>query len=230
MDNPLIEKLNQLHPNPPAAKEAEEVIVDIRPEIMMDDFAVAFLRECERINPLTFERVNLTDKEMIQYCRFLMVSRIQCIEGSCRIWNGLKDLMIPSFIQLCLSLVGRYHDIDHGLIFIPKTRVKAPITLEEARIISGKIEAFKANVVMFKDAMPRSSEGDSEVMTCALINNVIASVDHVGHDVFTYISAFMGMKLREEATFGLLYRVRYDDLVTITSKMINSRVIYDAKE
>lgn len=219
-----------MHVNPPTASNVQEVYVELDPSVMMDDFAKAFLYECERVNPLTFDRVNLTEEEMVNYCRFLLDARVQCIEGRCRMWRELKDLAIPSFIQLCLACVGTYNDMSRGLIFIPKLDIDVPLSIEEAREISKKIEYFGSSVVSIKDAMPRKKEGDPDVMTCALINNVISSVNHIDHDVFSYISAFLGMKLQEEVTFSILYRVRYDDLTTIVSKLLNSRTIYDVKD
>lgn len=216
--------------SPATAVKVEEVKITLDPSVMMDDFARAFLNECERVNPLTFDRVGLTEEDMVNYCRFLLTARVDCIHDRCHIWHDLKDLVIPSFIQLSLSCVGRYNDMNRGLVFIPEIEIDSPLTIKDAREISKKIEYFNKDIVIYKDAMPRSKEGDADVMTCALINNVISSVDHIDHDVFSYISAFLGMRLQEEVTYSILYRVRYDDLTTIVSKLLNSRTVYDAKD
>ena len=49
-------------------------------------------------------------------------------------------------------------------------------------------------------------------MTTALIADYVRATKELAHPVTTYLTAFLGLKLREENAFKVLYRVQYDDL------------------
>ena len=92
--------------------------------------------------------------------------------------------------------------------------------------ISSKIGAFEDDLQIVKDAMPRSEEGNPDVMSTALIADYVRSINKVQHVASTYVTAFMGLTLRKEAAMQVLYRVQYDDIEFIRSALISERRIY----
>jgi hypothetical protein len=108
---------------------------------------------------------------------------------------------------------------------IKKGKATEAMTYEDALAISDKISAYEGYVQMVKDGMPRGIEGDVDLMTTALIAGFVRSIDVVDHISTTYITAFLNMKIKEEAMYKVLYRVQYDDIGYISSALLHEKVI-----
>lgn len=212
-------------PKPTSAPQ-ETVQVVISTETLLGDFAKGFVNEAHRVAPLRAEQVNLTCEELTSYCAYLLTRRVNQVQGDCPEWRKLKVLYIPSFIQYTLSLVGEVRLRDRGLIFMPEMAEPSELSYEQALAISEKIGSFADDLQIVQDAMPRSIEGDKDVMTSALIAGYVRTINPVQHVVSTYITAFLGLKLREEMSFKVLYRVQYDDLAFIASALTKDKHLY----
>jgi hypothetical protein len=206
----------------PTSVLAETIKVTIN-GALFGDFGKAFVREAYRVNPLRAEQVEITEDEVSNYCYYLLDKRIECVNGDCKDYRKLKQLYIPCWIQYNLSMIGRVIDRAYGLVFEPESESKSTMTYEEALAISNKIGAFEDDLQIVQDAMPRSVEGDKDVMSTALVADYVRSIRPVEHVSSTYVTAFMGMKLREEAAFKVLYRVQYDDVNFIAASILNER-------
>lgn len=203
--------------------ETIEVVVTAE---LFGQYAQSFVKEAFRVNPLRAEQVKLTPEEVEQYVTYLLHKRIECINGNCADFRKLKCLYIPSWIQFNLSVIGKVVMRDVGLTILPVVDSDCPLNYEQACVISEKIGMFMDDLQIVQDAMPRSIDGDIDVMSTALVADYVQAIKPVQHVVATYISAFLGMKLREEATFGVLYRVRYDDLNYIATTLTTQRGLY----
>lgn len=210
----------------PTAVPNETVEVEITTETLLADFAKAFVNEAYRVAPLRAEQVKLTAEELNDYCDFLLDERIKCVNHDCPEWRKLKVLYIPSFIQFCLTMIGEVKQRDRGLTFIPVKSEPSKLSFEEALAISEKIGSFENDLQIVQDAMPRSDEGDTDVMTSALIAGYVRTIQPVSHVISTYVTAFLGLKLREEMSFKVLYRVQYDDLAFIASALNRDKHLF----
>jgi hypothetical protein len=103
---------------------------------------------------------------------------------------------------------------------------ESKMSFEEALVISEKIGSFQDDLQIVKDAMPRSIEGDVDVMSTALIADYVRALKPVEHVASTYVTAFLGMRLKEEAAMGALYRVQYDDVAFIASALLTQKGLY----
>jgi hypothetical protein len=209
----------------PISIKMETIEVEIS-EGMFDGFAKAFVAEANRKCPLLKEQNDLTDTEVLQYTQYLVTKRIECIDGTCSEFRKLKAFYIPAWIQHCLSMIGEVVIRDKGLRLKPIYAVESLITYEEAKKISDKIGLFSTDLQIVRDAMPRSIEGNVDVMTTALIADYMRSIDKVSHPAFTYVSAFMGLALKEETKWAALYRVQYDDYDYIKTAILSTRGLY----
>lgn len=214
-------KLNDQGPRP-----VETAVIDvvIDPTVMVDDYAKAFVAEVERIRPRLQERVQLTEEEMIKYCRFLLSQRVKNVLGKQIEWRSLKECYIPVFIQYVMTTVGIVRLLGEGLILQPQMKDEK-MTVDEALAISQKLAYFEKDLQMVKDAMPRSKDGDQDTMSCALIAGYVRAMKPVEHPVSTYAAAFLGFKIKEEMAFSMLYRVEYDDLNYIASALLRNKVV-----
>lgn len=211
----------------PTAIPTEIIRVQMSATILLNNYAQAFVAEAARKNPLTFNVVKLTTQEMLDYVKYLLKKRIECVENTCKDYRLLKVLYIPSYIQYILSQIGEYFNREQGIKLIPtmsEKDTKSIIKYEEAVAISDKIRAFEDDLQMVKDAMPRSVDGNADVMSCALIADYVRAQHKVEHVASTYVAAFAGFKLEEELAFKVLYRTQYDDIAFITSALLQEKL------
>lgn len=193
---------------------------------LFGDYAHAFVREAYRKNPLRAEQVSLTAEEVEAYTQFLLTQRIKCVQGNCPDFRKLKVLYIPAWIQYNLAMIGEVYIRDRGIKLVPIQDSVSTMTLEEALKVSEKIGMFEDDLQIVQDAMPRDIKGDVDVMSTALIAGYMRSLNPVTHVAATYAAAFMGLKLKEEMAFAVLYRVQYDDIAFIASALTTQRGLF----
>lgn len=196
----------------PASVPMETIEVVISAENLLGDYADAFLRECHLRQPLRVKEECPTQEELMEYCRFLLYQRVQSVNTYVPKFSRLKILAIPAFIQYCLETIGEVIKYDVGLTMVPVMEEKEDeiIQFEEAAAISKKLLAYRDVMVILEDAMPRSRSGNSEVMSTAMIAGHVRAQSKVT-PASSYVSRFLGLKLRKELVFQILYRVKYDD-------------------
>lgn len=210
----------------PTSIPNENVEVEIGSETLFGSYAKAFVAEARRVNPLRMEQIGLTVKEVEKYSQFLLERRIAYVSETCTDFRKLKALYIPSFIQYNLAMVGKLILRDDGLTLIPVYVGPKTISLEEAYAISEKIGSLENDLQIVQDAMPRDVLGDVDVMSTALVAGYVRSIRPVQHVASTYVTAFLGMKLRQEASFAVLYRVQYDDLNFISTALTTQKKLF----
>lgn len=203
---------------------------------MLGEFCKKFVNEAEFRNPNRFTQQSFTSEELVSYCEFLMDRRIKTVNGECKDWRELKVLVIPSYIQYVLSMVGTVIKRDFGLKLTPvldrsmntniKGVTKDVMTLAEARVISEKLAYFERDLSLVQDAMPRGVEGNDDVMSTALIGGYVRAFKKVEHISATYVCAFLDMKLKESLAINALYRYQYDDYNYIESAFASQRGLY----
>lgn len=203
----------------------ETVEVTIDPTIILNDYAQAYANELNRRNPERFQAEDLTVEELQNYFNGLLHLRIQSVEGNCPDWRAAKQLWIPSIIQYILTCVGVVWDVEKGLKFVPKCDLSHDIN--EMLATSTKLAIYKSDgLAMVKDALPRSEEGDCDVMQCAIINDYIMSTHRIGHPSSSYVAALLGLQLEEKVMSSLLHRVRYDSVAYIKSMLLAEKSLW----
>lgn len=208
----------------PTSVPMETIEVEISADNLLGNYAKAFVSEAHRVAPLRAEQVNLTENEVEQYCAYLLYQRILSVQDECKDFRKLKVMYIPVWIQYNLSMIGEVTIRDKGLRLTPVMN-EPSMTFEEALAVSEKIGSFERDLQIVQDAMPRSKSGDKDVMSTALIAGYVRSIEKVEHVASTYVTAFLGMKLREEAAMQVLYRVQYDDVAYIASVLTSEKRI-----
>lgn len=215
--------------NAPISVPMETIEVVVTAMDMVSDYARAFVREAAKLEYERFKQVGLTEEEMVAYAKFLLHERVKSIHDDCPDWRRLKSLYIPVFLQYSLRMIGKVVKRDIGITLIPivdENEMADVITLSQALLISEKISYFERSLSMVQDAMPRTPNGDDSVMSTALVAGYVRSMVRVEHVVDTYVSAFLGMKLKEENAFGVLYRVQYDDVEFIASALTRNPKLF----
>jgi hypothetical protein len=210
----------------PTSVPFETVVVQITNQALFGNYAKAFVKEAFRLNPLRAEQIELSAQEVEDYCKYLLTQRIAAVEGNCPEWRKLKALYIPSWIQYNLSMIGIVVLRDRGLKLVPEMEEPSTMEYGEALKISEKIGMLIDDLQIVTDAMPRGDEGDVDVMSTALIAGYVRALFPVEHVASTYVTAFLGMKLKEEVAMRTLYRIQYDDLEFIASALTTQRGLY----
>lgn len=210
----------------PTSVPMETVDVQISSQLLVKNYAIAFVREAYRVAPLRAEQVALTSEEVVNYVDYLFTKRVECVDDNCKDWRKLKNLAIPSYVQYILSQVGTVVVRDYGLKLHPVVQTPSTMTFEDALVISDKIRAFENDLQVVVDAMPREKTGNIDVMSCALIDGYVRSFRKAEHVSSTYAAAFANMKLVQESAFNALYRVQYDDLEFIAAALAMQKGLY----
>lgn len=203
----------------------QDIEVELSAENLLGDYARGFVREAYRVNPLRAEQVDLKSEEVEEYAKYILSERVKCVKGECKDFRKLKSLYIPSYLQYNISMIGEVVIREKGIRLIP-TCEPSEMTLDQALVISNKIGAFEDDLQVVRDAMPREITGDRDVMSTAMIAGYVRSMEKVQHVSATYVTAFLGMKLRQELAFATLYRVQYDDVAFIASALTQHRGIF----
>lgn len=187
----------------------------------MASFNEAFVREGERKNPLMAEKVNLTTEELADYEMFLLVNRVDIVDGKCKTFRMLKRLAMPCFVERVLTDVGRVTIRERGLDIHPAvddSYRKKMISLDDAIVISQKIESFYDDLAVVLGAMPGDEGGNSETMTLALIEDYVVGMGDYDDPLVQYI-VFALQCMLIETEYNSLYYMRYDDVRTIEANM-----------
>lgn len=209
----------------PISVQQEVIEVEISAENLLGDYALAFVKEAYRVNPLRAEQIELTADELTKYCHYLLFKRVQSVSDECTDFRKLKCLYIPVWIQYNLAMIGEVVIRDKGIKLVPVME-EPEFTFEDALKVSEKVGMFEDDLQIVQDAMPRDRAGNKDVMSTALIAGYVRSLEKVEHVSSTYVTAFLGMKLREEAAFQVLYRVQYDDTAFIASALTTQRGLF----
>jgi len=210
----------------PTSVPMEVIHVVVSTQNLLGDYSKAFIREAYRVNPLRAEQVALTCEELEDYCNYLLTQRVKSVAGDCSDFRKLKALYIPSWIQYNLSMIGEVTNRTMGLKMVPVMEEESQLTYNDALSISEKIGSFEDDLQIVQDAMPRSIEGNADVMSTAMIAGYIRAQRPVEHVAATYVTAFLGMKLREEIAMQVLYRVQYDDVAFIASALTTQKGLF----
>lgn len=210
----------------PTSVPQEEIEIQISAENLIGQYGKSFVQEAYRVNPLRAEQVALTADEVTDYCHYLLVKRVEIIHDNCPDYRKLKNLYIPSWIQYCLAMVGQLKLREYGLLITPVIEETKTITFEEAVAISEKIGAFEDDLQIVLDAMPRDKAGNADVMSTAMVADYVRAIKPVEHVAATYVTAFLGMKLKEELAFQVLYRVQYDDIGYVASVLTHAKGLF----
>lgn len=209
----------------PTTVGLEVIEVTINPDLLISGYADAYSKELYRRNPGRAQQVNLTADNLYSYFKGCLAIRIESLTGNCKVWRQAKSLLIPAWIEFTLSQVGVVIDTDRGLRLQPTFSYDYDIN--ELLETSNKLRSFMADgLVLNRDAFPRSDEGDPDTMSMAIIDGFVQSQSRDAHPITSYIAAFLGFKIKEEAVFKLLYRVRYDDVNFISSMLLREGSIY----
>lgn len=208
----------------PTTTVIEEITVQLNPQIFVEGYAKAYLGEMVRRNPMRAKASAITADDLQDYFMSLIAIRMEQIQGHCPVWRQAKELYVPAWIQFVLSRIGRVVDVERGLMITPS--MKSEYDIDKMLSVSNRLSVFKSDgIAILKDAFPRSIEGDKDLMMMAIINGYVQSMTSVPHPIQSYISAFLGMRLEEEATYKLLYRVRYDEVNFIKQMLLHEEAI-----
>lgn len=205
----------------PASAATETIVVQLDPNLMFEDWARVYANEMQRKNPIRWKVLNLTESDLFDYFTGLLQIHLENNAGKCSVWRQAHALVIPSWIQFILNEVGTVVDPKLGLKFVPELSNVEKYDINKLLEISDKLSVFKMDgVALSKDAFPRNTEGDLDVMSMAIIGSYVMSIKETAHPLSSYVAAFLGMKLKQEETYRMLYRISYDDLTFIQTMIM----------
>lgn len=201
------------------------VVVD--PTFTMTDYAIAVAKDLQRRNPLKYQTIEQQlgdesfESRLIEYVHGLLMIRVESIHDNCPNWRRAKELGIPPYIQWNISQFGEVYDFENGRKFVPEISSEVKYDINRMLEISNLLKAFQTDgVKLLFDAFPRNRQGDKETMSYVIIGDYIKGQNVSSHPAKSYITAFLGMKLKQESDHKILYGVRYDDVDYVRERLI----------
>jgi len=207
----------------PHARTVLAIDVEISSENLLSDYSKALVLECARLNPLLAKELKLTPAEILKYCEFLLQRRIEIVNETITDYHKVRQLYIPYWMENCLSQIGivRIKELGYELTPVYSAEV---ISLEEARAISDRLSYYKDELELKKRVMPKDREGSPNVMTLSLVAAQVAGLNRQSTPEGVVMARFLGLKLLQESTFEILYRVNYGDIRTVTTAASTRKV------
>ena len=210
----------------PTSVRMEKVEVAVNLDEMVGDFGRAYAKELNRRNPVRYQTSGLSEDELSDYFKNLIAMRIASVNDKFPEWRVAKALLLTAWLEYTMTCVGEVIDSDRGLDIIPVCSEQYDMT--KALETSAKLRVFKADgLVLLQDAFPRTKEGDVDTMSMAVIGDYVYSQNKEAHPIASYVAAYLGFKLKEEAAFKMLYRVRYDDIDYIHTMLLNEESVIE---
>jgi hypothetical protein len=202
----------------------ETVEVEIPANTLLGDYATAFVQEAELRHPDRADRVGLKQDELLEYCKFLISKRVATVHRTVTDAGKLRDLYIPDFIQLCLETIGEVVYDEMSVVLIPVYKAKV-MSLDEAYNVSRKLAQFKDLLRMNRNAMPRGTEGDVEVMSSILSEQHVRCMREI-HPVSAIVTSFLGLTIQKEIILSSLYRVEYRNASAIRRAVLQREEMF----
>lgn len=193
-------------PNPVPIRMVE-LEVKVNPETLFRDYVIAFVQECENRHPERVDKVALAEEELFEYCRYLLSQRVAIVRHTVKAPGRLRDLFIPDFIQLCLESVGEVVSMELNVTILPK-QTECKLDFDGAFQVSNKLYRWADLMRVRKDAMPRGSDGDVEVMSSILAEDHVWSMKDV-HPTSVVVAAFLGLTVKKEIMVSSLWKAEY---------------------
>lgn len=209
----------------PVAAPMITIEVEISLAVLVGQYVKAFVRKTRNANSYLAEQHPINAQDLKRYIAFLVKTRIDIVsEAFTMPIHKLSPLWIPVYVQWALSNIGRCVIRERGITLVPvfsekqvsesgDSEVIKPMTYAEAIQFSTEtLDLWSSEIAMVQKAMPKDIGGDVDVMSCALIENKVRGLHSGIIPARTYVSAFLGMKIRKENAFGVLYRTEYADI------------------
>lgn len=212
----------------PRGVEIEEIKLILELDEVLKDYASAYYYELNRVNPNKFEVSGLSEEEVYDYFKGLMAIRVASVsDKGYKFWRQAKELLVPAWIQFVLSQYGILYRPEVGLSIIPIVDHEPDI--DKLLTTSKKLSSFRHDgIFMEKDAIPRSKEGDPDVMMMAVFGNEVRGMmrDSNPSPTAQLVVGFVNAKIQEETNVKALYRITYDDTKFIRQMLINEERLY----
>lgn len=198
----------------------ENIEVDIRfDEIFMEYVRAIFIKlsysdRAQRIQ----ENVKLTEDDVIYYLKALLKERIHQVNGGKVNWSLYNDFLVPSFFAHSLDMIGVCTDDSKGITMIPITTDETVYDDGKLAEIALKFERLKDCIAVVRGPLSRNKCGDVELMSLACIDGTVKAMNSVSHPLKSYLGAFLNIKLVEQVSYSMLYRIQYDQCSTIRNE------------
>lgn len=193
--------------------ELETIEVSFERAAIFDTFIQAFMYKIEIDGSHIQRHVQLTEEEATYYFEYLLHKRVEFLVGRKVNFDLLNQLWVPAFVETALAMIGKYVNLERNFQVVPVLTAERDFDEDRIRAIGMKFMRLKDVTNMVEGGLCRRKEGDAEVMTTACIAGFVRSMSEVSSPIMTYFTGFLNTKIVEEASFKMLYRVQYDDIL-----------------
>lgn len=207
--------MSQFKDNETLNKPSITVRVEVYESDMVHLLAQKLKSEFDRMAPYASYTVisDLTGTDIEKYLKtitWLRVCHVMDETSQCRDYRPLtKRLAIPVLYYQLMLCIGRVHDSEFNLEFVPAYSITEDdlLSVDQMEAISSVFRQFENSGMKVVYGMPKDRSGELDFMAMSHVSNEVTSYRH-SHPVYGFLAAFFRQKQLNEVT-GCMSRVVY---------------------
>jgi len=179
----------------PLKLESLQAKVDLKSEVLVE-YARELTTSLNLASDVSGGSLHFTEEEMLQYCRTLVVFRVNTVNHDNPKIHWKDRVCVPSFLSLVLNSIGKVSDDTLGLEIKPVVEPEKGdiMSKDDALAFSRRLYAMKTLGFSCADALPRSHEGSWEFMTMVAVDDQIMHHSSDSHPVYAMLSSVVQLK------------------------------------
>jgi hypothetical protein len=193
-----------------------KVTVELSLSDVMTEMASALLDEVIRLTPPRMKDVeNLEVGDILHYLNTLVwmrtihVTHNRFPTGKEDYFSLYREVTVPTLLYQVLICIGKAHDDDYGIEFVPSVSFEADMLLapSEMKVVSDLLYRIEANGLMAVNGLPKDKEGELGFMAMQHVSGQVTSY-RKDHPVYGFLASFFTQETLNEVT-GSMSRVIY---------------------
>lgn len=192
----------------PSPTDFEEVKVEMLTgeDCLIDEFAHLEYEALERAYMYSRNGLPFTEDDFKIYCRLMILQRIQWVVGPKPMFRPEEQIIIPSFLYVVSSNIGKVIDVERGLTFIPYTtwdgnyaeckEMDDKTAAMKKKEITQRISKFLQNTPGYEGSLgyKKDKRGELEFMAMQVVSegeHYIAYENAQAHPVYAFIASII---------------------------------------
>lgn len=164
---------------------------------------------------------DLNEETLLQYAATLVHSRVNYVLGRTVTVHPMDRIAVPAYISLLLSNIGDVKEVTTGIYLHPRIKEEGfvPLTKEEMKKISRKLEMLGAIGLEYSEGYLRDKTGSWDFMTMVVMENAVdvQRYNNQASPVYSVLAATLLVRGVESILVPRVSYGRLDDMKRLMS-------------
>lgn len=140
----------------------------------------------------------IEEEEFMKYINTIIKMRIDYVRGYRVMCGPTERFVVPAFLSLVLSNIGRARHLDYGIELVPKLvgDLKGQVFDKQADFmtVSNALRLLRGIGLEYAEGYSRDKEGSFDFMTMTLIDGIVRNISKEPHPVYALLSATLNVR------------------------------------